>query len=139
MDKKNNFVHVKQPFEAQLIHDATEQPSDEVYVPPYCESTCTDSQLFLAIDARYEQLMRDTGNNPYIIFMAFSEYLYERYSVDPEDLEFMFAVFHYSRDDAIKQAANTAMSVATPAIAENVIKQMIETYGPNRDTEPDVE
>lgn len=133
MNSNPTFVNTKQPFEDQLIHDAREQTSDNIYIPPYCESTCEDKQIFRAIDARYKQLMRDTGNNPYIIFTAFNEYLYERYSVDPEDLEFIFTVFHYSREDAIKKTAEHNAVTFAPVIAQNVIKQLFETYGTQAD------
>lgn len=85
----------------------TMQQVTALYIPECLQSTCFDGDLENRIQNRIDAIMSETNGEWPITMIAFLSYLYDKYKVDPADLEFLSAFIIRLSTDGIERAAKS--------------------------------
>lgn len=78
----------KYEIEARIAYNTA--GDNTIYIPECLQSTCFDRDLENRIQNRIDTIMSETNGEWPITMIAFVSYLYDKYKVDPADLEFLF-------------------------------------------------
>lgn len=115
-----SYIDIGKDYEDKYLDKLIDPDPSHEFVLPCFEESCEDVFLQKRVSNRINEVYDKPEMNFYVLSCIFAQYLYDQYSVLPEDLEFMCSALLQGTLDEIGRAAKKVMEDALPGNTHKV-------------------